>query len=154
MEQAFSYWIADNQWRSVSGEHADDVIANPSTFGLSSAELETHSQDQEPGNGEAPANGQAAAGRGRHTGLVKEACRNGWLRVRKYTAPSRYLSIVVDDIPSRAHTIRRFLIDILSTGRIATDDTVMLTAFDTGELRTYEWRDGGVGRLLTELGQN
>jgi hypothetical protein len=98
-------------------------------------------------------NERRAGGRGELSSAeqVKDACRKGWVRVRKYTAPDAYLSILVDDLAARADPVRRFLFDILATGRIATDETAVLSAFDSGEVLVYALSDGGVEGLLSRL---
>jgi hypothetical protein len=136
MQQEFSYWISADETRTVQKSHADDVVEHPSVFGLTEAEVkEVYDPQSEQGG----------------TELVKRMVAKGWVRVRKYTVPFAYLSIVADDVQARADTIRSFIEQALSEGSVASDETVVLASITNGETMTYDSEEGGAKTALQEV---
>lgn len=82
--------------------------------------------------------------------LITKATRKGWIRVRRHLHPD-YWSLQCDVVERRKDIIQNFILWAIENGIMAQDATAQLMGyFGFNDPITYEWRDGGVRRIIGE----
>lgn len=141
MESSFCYWVSEETSVRVESTHVQALIEAPERFGLTESFIrETYESYGEHVGTEGLARDR----------LLREAAANGWIRVRKHVTPVNYISVQTDDIDTRISTIKSFLESLLTSGVIASDETVVVSGYEKIETLSYDWSDGGVSGLLAE----
>ena len=140
MKNTFSFWLCNAETVKVSKSHVAEIMKTPDKFGLTQDEIEQLYQDA----GETP--GREGWARER---LIRMAAENGWIRVQYHGAGANQLTIQADDAEKQADVIRHFLADLVNSGRLACEESLVLTSFSSGETVRYDWRRGGVCSYLT-----
>ena len=141
MDSSFCYWVNEETALRVESSHVQALIDEPSRFGLSESHIEeTYARHGEQVGSEGLARDE----------LLREAAANGWIRVRKHVTPVNYISVQTDEIDERIMTIKSFLESLLTSGVIASDETVVVSGYNKLETVSYDWSDGGVSGLLAE----
>lgn len=135
----FAYWLCSDNTIEVSSSHIEALTNDPELFGLSSSDVqETYAKHSETVGADGLASDE----------LYRKAAANGWLRVRHFEEPDRYLLIQGYSLQDHHETIRGFLEKLKADGRVGDGESCVLSDYESGEARFFDKRDGGVDALL------
>jgi hypothetical protein len=123
--QGEGYWLnADTLLEiDITSSHIKEIINDPDSFGLKKEYIESvYKKYGEILGIEAKARSE----------IIREAARNGWIRIRHYIRPGDYWSIQFDRWELRKGVIVNFVRTAMEKNTIWPDDTICLTGFWSG----------------------
>lgn len=131
MSQEHAFWVSGETWVDAQGDHLKPILNEPEKFGLSQKRLtEVYEQHGES---------LGAEGRARDQ-LIREAAEKGWVRVRRYREPANRIVIQGYNIDSKFSSIRAFLQQLFERQIVTTEDTVVISDYESGEARSFRVR--------------
>ncbi|NBC30193.1 MAG: hypothetical protein GVY29_09420 [Spirochaetes bacterium] len=134
MSQEHAFWVSGSTWIDAKGDHLQPILKGPEQFGLSQARIaEVYAEHGQGVGAEGPARDE----------LIREAAKNGWVRVRRYQEPANRIVIQGYDVNTKFSSIRAFLQELSERQIVTADDTVVLSDYESGEARSFQVRLSG-----------
>ncbi len=131
MSQEHAFWVSGETWIDAKEDHLQPILNGPEQFGLSQTRInEVYAEHGQSVGAEGAARDE----------LIREAAKNGWVRVRRYREPANRIVIQGYDVNAKFSSIRAFLQELSQRQIVATDDTVVLSDYESGEARTFRVR--------------
>lgn len=131
MSQEHAFWVSGETWIDAQGDNLKPVLDEPEKFGLSQA----HVNEVYEVHGES----LGAEGRARDQ-LIREVAENGWVRVRRYHEPANRIVIQGYNTNAKFSSIRTFLQQLFERQIVTTEDTVVISDYESGEARSFRVR--------------
>jgi len=135
-----SFWVKGRQIIPLDEiKHIDYVLQNPNLFPISKMEIETiYKKYNEPIGFE---------GRARDE-IIKIVAKDGWIRIRHYMKHLDYWSIQCDIYRKRKEAILNFIDYAIDKNYMNYRDAVTILSYNTDEVISYSFRDGGISKLF------
>ena len=131
------FWVGDGEIISLNSSHVQVIIDSPELFAMTREYVRSvYERYGEPLGHEGGARAE----------LIKEAAREGWIRVRHYVGKGRdYWSIQADRIAPRRRNINLFLVFALEQGFAGRHEAAIILGYDDEQIERYPFTSGGIG---------
>lgn len=137
-----AFWMKDDEIIENDASHIKVITDDPEKFGLTRDYIESVYEKYGEKIG--------TEGKAREE-IIKEASRQGWIRVRHYVNKGGdYWSIQADNIRRRKRQINDFIFWALEQDYMTMNDELVILGYDDERVLRYGFMEGGVKAYMEE----